>query len=121
MGTGGSTVLVVDDDPDILASISMLLEMEGYTVLTAPHGKGALEILAGGHPCAIVLDLMMPVMDGYALLEHLERDEKLRGIPVIVVSGMHELSMLRHTRAVLRKPIDPVALVAKVHEYCASR
>ena len=82
-------VMVVDDDPDVLEITQMVLEGSGHRVLTAANGAQALELLrkCGAVPCLILLDLMMPVMDGWRFSEELEQDAALAPIPVVVVSG----------------------------------
>ncbi|HEX6287787.1 MAG TPA: response regulator [Herpetosiphonaceae bacterium] len=84
----GSTVLVIDDDPDVLDIVSEQLKpLEGYTILTASGGQAGLEQIATVHPDLIVLDLMMPEVDGFAVLECLESNPETRHIPVIVLTA----------------------------------
>src|SRR6185295_12106738 len=64
-GLGNSTVLVVDDDADVRTMMSTLLVLEGYHVLTAENGEQALAAMRRRHPCVVLLDIMMPVMDGW--------------------------------------------------------
>ena len=80
-------VLIVEDDADLRALLRRLLEQAGYGVLEAAHGRAALDQVRAGHPGLIVLDLMMPEMDGFEFLEELRRDEGGRAIPVIVVTA----------------------------------
>jgi len=84
-------VLVVDDDPDLRTLLRRMLEREGYVVAEADNGRVALTRISERVPGAILLDLMMPEMDGFEFLEELRRDEAGRGIPVIVVTA-HDLS-----------------------------
>ncbi len=82
------TVLVVDDDPDILDALSEILEAEGYGVTRARNGQEALERLSPERPDLILLDLMMPVMDGWAFARHMrERGPGLSELPIIVLSA----------------------------------
>ena len=80
-------LLLVDDEPDSLASMSRILTAAGWHTLTAGNGAEALAALAKTRPAAIVLDLIMPDMDGFEFLQHLRNDPALRSIPVIVMSG----------------------------------
>jgi len=80
-------LLLVDDDEDSLATMSRLLGAAGWHPLTARNGVEALAALVKTRPAAIVLDLIMPEMDGFEFLQHLRRDPQLRSIPVIVMSG----------------------------------
>ena len=81
-------VLVVDDDPDILDALSEILEVEGYEVQRARNGREALQRIEQDMPDLVLLDLMMPVMDGWEFMKHQRRDWHLCTIPTIVVSGV---------------------------------
>jgi two-component system chemotaxis response regulator CheY len=79
-------VLVVDDDPDILEALSEILEVEGFEIRRAKNGQEALDKLGPPPPQLILLDLMMPVMDGFEFAQRL-RERGERGVPVIVLSA----------------------------------
>jgi CheY-like chemotaxis protein len=83
------SVLVVDDDDDFCASMSELLVNNGYTVRTCKNGREALDVLADEtyQPLAIIVDLRMPEMDGFAFLAACEVEPRLRESPIIVVSA----------------------------------
>ena len=82
------TILVVDDEPDIRFTLADILNALGYTVRVASNGREALEnIRTYGAPSIIVLDLMMPVMDGYQFCSEQDRDPKLAKIPVVVITA----------------------------------
>jgi signal transduction histidine kinase/DNA-binding response OmpR family regulator len=87
LGGAAGEVLVVEDDPDARRFAADALGDRGLQVVTAVNGREALDRLAEGTPGAIVLDLMMPVMDGFTLLEHLGRDPVWRQIPVVVMTA----------------------------------
>lgn len=80
-------LLLVDDDTDSLKAMSRILEDAGWQAIIAHDGAEALEMLSKTRPAAIILDLLMPGMDGFEFLHHLEQDEQLKTIPVIVLSG----------------------------------
>jgi CheY-like chemotaxis protein len=80
-------VLVVDDDPDILEALSEILEAEGFQIRRARHGKEALERLEPDPPQLILLDLMMPVMDGWEFAHQLRLRPGGLNIPIIVLSA----------------------------------
>jgi CheY-like chemotaxis protein len=82
------TILIIDDDDDMRTLIRRMLEREGCTVLEAANGRLGLERLGECHPNFILLDLMMPEMDGFAFLEALRQQEAWRAIPVIVITAM---------------------------------
>jgi CheY-like chemotaxis protein len=84
-------VLVVDDDPDIRAFVSEFLTEEGYEVRAAANGRDALAILASWRPAVILLDLMMPVMDGWTFLATQQAHPELARISVIVMSASYNL------------------------------
>jgi DNA-binding response OmpR family regulator len=114
------TVFIVEDDLDTREMLGRFLEMEGYQVETAANGKLALERLyEGTRACVILLDLMMPVMDGWQFRREQVRDAALANIPVIVVSaaGRDRIDKIE-ANAYLSKPVDLDELLARVTEYC---
>ncbi|GMU07824.1 MULTISPECIES: response regulator [Corallococcus] len=80
-------VLVVDDDPDILEALSEILEAEGFEIRRARNGKEALERLEPDPPHLILLDLMMPVMDGWEFAQRMRQKPDFAAIPIIVLSA----------------------------------
>lgn len=113
IGTSG-IVLVVDDDAEIRETLTHLLQAEGYTVLRAANGVQALEQLRGGHPNVMLLDLMMPVMSGWEVLEELDESGELEKVPIVVVSAMGAPG----ARVCLRKPVNLEELLAVVGTCC---
>src|SRR5579871_1594935 len=84
------TLLLVEDDPDLRLVMRILLLDEGYEVRVAEHGAAALALLERGLlPDVILLDLMMPVMDGWAFHERFAQEPAWRGIPVLVLTASH--------------------------------
>jgi CheY-like chemotaxis protein len=112
-----ASVLVVEDDRDIREAVSAMLEAEGYTVLSAENGEQALTVLAKGQPCVVLLDLMMPVMDGWDFMRAVKEDGRFEDMPVVVCSAYSE-RMAKGVRRVLKKPLDVDKLLAAVAEYC---
>ena len=80
-------ILVVDDDPDILDAVTMILESQGYELVTARDGIEGLANLKAEQPDLIILDLRMPEMDGFAVIKVLKMDRETENIPVIVLTG----------------------------------
>jgi CheY-like chemotaxis protein len=80
-------VLVVDDDPNIRRMMVAALKRDGYTFAEAANGREALDSMRADKPDVVVLDLMMPVMSGWDVLQEREHDATLRQIPVIIVSA----------------------------------
>jgi CheY-like chemotaxis protein len=109
-------VLVVDDDPDILDAICDILDGEGYRVARARHGLEALERVEEERPSVILLDLMMPIMDGLAFADALRARERDGGIPIVVISadGNPQKAAAVGARGFLAKPFDIDALLAQV-------
>ena len=80
-------VLLVDDDDQILRSLKVYLELEKYQVTTAQSGKEALEKMKSEKPEIVVLDIMMPEMDGFEVMERMKKDSELSDIPVIMLTA----------------------------------
>ncbi len=112
------TVLVVDDDQDIRESIAILVESEGHPVVTASHGAEAIDRLRSDPaPALVLLDLMMPVMDGWGVLRAMQANDAWAIIPVIVITANHE-DAPDGVQAVLRKPFDIASLMRVLKTYC---
>jgi two-component system response regulator MprA len=112
------TILVVEDDVDCREAVVAALECDGYHVLAASNGYEAL-ILARGdvRPAMILLDLMLPVMDGWQFLSLQQSERDICGIPVVLFSGERELGRRAQELRVagwLRKPVDLQQLLATV-------
>ena len=122
-------ILLVDDDPDILEAMSVVLTTNGYTVVTARDGQEGLVKLRSEKPDLMILDLMMPRMDGFAVCEELldPRWAKLSNIPIIILTSVREDAGRRRyelgTGLQLRvsdyieKPVDPGTLLSRVGTY----
>ncbi|HYV46124.1 MAG TPA: response regulator [Myxococcaceae bacterium] len=109
MPEGRPLILVVDDDPDILDALSEILETEGYEVDRARHGQEALSRIDQRRPDLILLDLMMPVMDGWEFAHALRRREDGAHIPVVVLSADRQASAKARVvgaRDFLAKPFE---------------
>jgi CheY-like chemotaxis protein len=118
-------VLVVEDDVDICEAMRQMLEWEGYDVSCAGNGREALEALrsSAANASLILLDLRMPVMDGYAFRAAQLQDARLSDIPVVVVTAdlrAGDGSSSLRADAVLRKPVDPERLLDLVRSYAAA-
>src|SRR5512139_516436 len=111
-----ATVLVVDDERDIREVVAEVLEGEGYEVLGARDGAEALGKLRAHHPALVLLDLMMPGMDGWEFCAARKREPDLCAIPVIVISALGKVSGL-DAAAFLQKPFAIDALVSAVRRY----
>jgi CheY-like chemotaxis protein len=115
-----ANILVVEDNDDVREMMAVTLELEGHEVATAVNGRDALNKLHAGHkPCLILLDLMMPVMNGWEFQRALDRDPELRDVPVVVVSAANG-DMVKKAEAVayLPKPLDMDRLLDVVCVFC---
>ena len=116
----GASVLVVDDDPVTRQMLSGTLEERGHRVTTADDGRRGLDLVRSERFDVVLLDVLMPHLNGYDVLEHMKGDEDLRHIPVVMVTSVDEVeSAVRCIELgaddYLSKPIDPVLLIARVN------
>lgn len=122
-GVEDGLVMVVDDDRDIREALSEVLEDEGYHVVTAEHGLAALERLRSGspRPCLILLDLMMPTMDGRQFRSEQRQSPELAAIPTVVLSAFTHVEkepIAQDAAGVLKKPVQLATLLATVNRLC---
>ncbi len=119
-------ILVVDDDPDILDALTMILESKGYAVITAQNGIEALANLKADKPDLMILDLLMPKMDGFAVCKELQdaRWSKYRNVPILILTSVREEASRRRYELetgleldvddYVEKPISPDILLERV-------
>ncbi len=112
-------ILLVDDDETNRDLLSRRLKHEGHTFEMAKNGKDALDLVRRSSFDVILLDIMMPVMDGYQTLQLLQADEELRHIPVIMLSALDQINSVARCIEMgaddfLSKPFDPVLLRARI-------
>jgi CheY-like chemotaxis protein len=115
------TVLVVDDNEGIRESLIDVLDIEGYVVVTAEHGAEALAKLRNGvRPCVILLDLMMPVMNGADFRHAQRQDAQLAQIPVVLISADGDLiaKAAELQLPFIAKPMKIDRVFAAVAQYC---
>ncbi|MDD5194571.1 MAG: response regulator [Candidatus Omnitrophica bacterium] len=116
-------VLVVDDEPDVLKVVSFRLKKAGYEVLTAVNGKIAIDLILEDKPDLIILDLRMPVMDGYEVCTKIKADETLKKIPVILLTASSGGSNITEKMVELKaddcmiKPFNADELLKKVQKF----
>ena len=121
-------ILVVDDDPDMRDAITIILESRGYQIVTAQDGVEALANLKAERPDMMMLDLLMPKMDGFAVLKELQdaRWAKYREIPILILSSVREEASRRRYELetvltlevddYVEKPIAPDILLERVEK-----
>jgi len=114
-------ILVVDDEIYIVHILEFSLTMEGYQVLTAADGEEAMRLIEQERPDLVVLDIMMPKMDGYEVCRRLRQDEQLKGIPVILLSAKgravdREVGLQAGADDYITKPFSPRKLLEKIRD-----
>lgn len=129
----GAKILVVDDDPDIRDVLEALLESEGFEVVLANDGEQALKAVKKESPDLMILDLLMPVMDGFAVCKQLQdpRWSKWKNMPVLILTSVREeVSQRRYELETglslnvddyVDKPIDPDVVVDRVKKLLARK
>ena len=124
--TSGQTILLIDDDMSIRKVTTARLERAGYRVVTAQEGEEGLKMARTEQPQAILLDIMMPRMDGREVLRRLKADPETRNIPVILLTVVGEdealYAPLGQDRALfVLKPYNPRELLEKIHTVLLKR
>jgi DNA-binding response OmpR family regulator len=121
-------ILVVDDDPDILDAVTMILESQGYQVVTAENGLQGLAKIEAEEPDVMILDLLMPKMDGFALFKELQDPKwlKYKDMPILILSSVREEASRRRYELetgvelgmadYIEKPFSPDVLLKRVGE-----
>jgi DNA-binding NarL/FixJ family response regulator len=112
-------LLLIDDDPNLILLVKDYLEFRGYEVQTADNGREALQLLSGNLPDMIICDIMMPEMDGYALIENVRQDQRTSWIPVLFLSARGQSQdrikgLNLGADVYMVKPFEPEELVAQV-------
>ena len=118
-------VLIADDEPNIVASLEFLMEQAGFEVRLAANGKEALDLVASFGPDLVILDVMMPEMNGYEVCQRLKSDPATRAVKVVMLSAKgREVEVAKGLElgadAYVTKPFSTRELVAKVREMLAT-
>jgi DNA-binding response OmpR family regulator len=126
-------ILVVDDDPDILDAVTMILESQGYQVVTAQNGLQGLAKIEAEEPDLMILDLLMPKMDGFALFKELQDPKwlKYKDMPILILSSVREEASRRRYELetgvelkmadYIEKPFSPDVLLKRVGEIISKK
>lgn len=123
-------ILLVDDDPDVMLFNRTVVEEEGHRILTASNGEEGLRLLKQHHPDLVILDVLMPKQSGIKMYRAVKSEPELRGIPIIILSGIAKKSFLKSQAALaefgeeevpeperyLEKPVEAEELAATVRE-----
>jgi len=126
MDKGKSRILIVDDDPHAVEILTRMLSREGYGCLSAASGAAALQIVREQPVDVILLDVMMPQMDGLEVCEHLRKDDALRQIPVILLTAKDDMETRSRGMGLgvseyLTKPINKRELFTRIEAQLHSR
>ena len=115
-------VLIVDDDPGVLRLVRLLLETSGYETMTAANGAEALDQMREHLPCLVLLDMNMPVMDGFEFRRQQLADRALARVPVLCLTGHYEPEQVGMQLGVpcLKKPLHFPDVVNAVQAKCGS-
>jgi two-component system cell cycle response regulator DivK len=116
------TILVIEDNEQNLYLVRFLLEAHGFAVIAACDGPSALETVARTTPSAIILDIQLPGMDGYAVAAALRRNDALKNTPIIAVTsfamvGDREKALAAGATDYIEKPIDPDTFVQQIQKH----
>jgi len=115
-----NTILVAEDHLDSRDALRALLEAFGYRVLVAVDGRQAVEVALLEQPDLVLMDIMMPEMDGFEATRALRGDARTANMPIIAVTAMEgaqQLALQAGANDFVRKPVDIRGLVAKVHRF----
>lgn len=117
-----TTILAVDDDPTIQQLLVVNLELEGYQVILASDGEEALARIRSDRPDAVLLDVMMPILDGLEVCRASKADPETAAIPIVMLSAKAQESDLVAGNdvgadAYLTKPFDPLELIETVRRF----
>jgi CheY-like chemotaxis protein len=110
-------VLVVDDDDDVRESLCEVLADAGYDVHAAADGREALREMRSQRPCVVLLDLMMPVVDGWSVAEEMRNDPALADVRICVVTAMPQSAPVWAT-CLLKKPVSLAHVLDAVEQSC---
>jgi CheY-like chemotaxis protein len=120
------TVMVVDDDESVLSFLSFSLKGEGFTVLEARNAEGALRLLNSQDPDLILLDIMLPQMDGFTMCKALRENERFSNVPILFITAYADPSSLQKTadagaQGLIEKPIMFGELYVQILDALAGR
>ena len=115
-------ILVVDDEPDVVELIERTLRNEGFEVVSAYDGIGAVDLADSERPDLVLLDIMMPMMSGYEVCQQIKTNPQTRHIPVLCLSSAHTLdaraeSLKAGAEDLVTKPFLPAELVAQISRH----
>jgi DNA-binding response OmpR family regulator len=118
------TILIIDDEPDSLALVRMRIEASGYKVLTAENYEDAFNLMKRQIPDLVLLDVVMPGMNGYEVCNQIKNNDKTKDVPVVLFTANPEQKTRLESNAefiaaddCIQKPFEPDELVAKIKKF----
>lgn len=126
MAEASKKILVVDDEPDVNSLLVLLLQTQGYNVISAADGQEALEKARGQNPDLILLDVMLPKMDGYKVARMLKFDENYSHIPIIMLTAKvqdkdKQTGLETGADMYITKPFEPSDIIEKIKQSLAKK
>ncbi len=126
MGEASKKILVVDDEPDVNSLLTLILKTQGYEVISAADGQEALEKARAEDPDLILLDVMLPKMDGYKVARMLKFDEKYSHIPIVMLTAKiqekyKQMGLETGASMYITKPFEPSDIIEKVKQFLAKK
>jgi two-component system, OmpR family, alkaline phosphatase synthesis response regulator PhoP len=118
-----SKILIVEDDPLIVKIYTTRLTADGYTVISAENGADGINLAETDYPDLVVLDVMMPKMDGFEVLERLRKNEKFKTTPILLYSNLAQEEEIARalalgaTEFIVKANLSPLEMVAKIKSY----
>jgi two-component system, cell cycle response regulator DivK len=117
-----ATILVIEDNERNLYLVTFILEKCGYQVVQARDGQAGIRLAREANPDLILLDIQLPVMDGYAVAREMMKDSELSGIPIVAVTsyamaGDRERVLAAGCMGYIEKPINPATFVTEIEQY----
>ncbi len=117
-------IVLVDDEPEILKTTEVFLKSEGFTVIAASDGMEALEKIKKEKPDLVILDIMLPKLDGYKVCRMLKFDQSYKDMPIIIFTARTQEADKKMARdlkadAYITKPFQPQVLLEKIKELLA--
>ncbi len=119
-------ILIVDDEPNIVLALELLMKREGYEILTVDDGQKVFEVVREFNPDLILLDIMMPKMDGYEVCQRIRADASLKDISIIMLTAKgreveKEKGLALGADYYITKPFSTREVIMKVKEVLAGR
>lgn len=119
-------ILVIEDNEQNLYLVTFMLEKHGYQVVQARHGRQGIDLAAQIKPALILLDIQLPVMDGYAVAQELRNNPALNDVPIVAVTsyamaGDRERTLAAGCSGYIEKPINPDTFMAEIERHLSDR